>query len=438
MIDNAAYVRGLIQQWADGTLSEEGQAELQLARHLYSEEEWLRMEADAFCELGDARQGDRQRDWRAAFERVRRGERKARGRALAGKAASVLGAAALLLLVIWWGGRMLPSRPQPTDLGNNCPVWASDEEIPGSEFAATIWWGDSISITVDRSSRGRLGVIRNLEIWRDADGSLALLPRGDPMPADTAGIPAIRVATHPYQQCLVRLPDGSEIRLNASSVLEYPLWNLDRDTTFLRVGGQALVHLEEKEKSRETKVKLIVGTPNAQLQMAAGTYTVLAERSETRAALLDGKAVMFGRGSDEQQEMVIPGDDVTMKTVRTKDGAIKTETAISCINEKEALGWTRMKRTYRNTSVREFVADMSRWYGFKVENMNCVPEGLRITATVCYRAPVTEVYAQLSAADVFMVEKDGMISFCGPQIDPRQPSVPVPMPVERGLLALHR
>lgn len=289
---------------------------------------------------------------------------------------------------------------------------------------------------MDRTSRGRLGVIRNLEIWRYADGSLALLPRGYPVAADTSGTPAIRVATHPYQQCLVRLPDSTEVRLDAGSVLEYPLWNLDRDTTFLRLGGQAWVRLGEKEKSRETAVKLIVGTPNAQLQMAAGAYTVLAERGETRAVLLDGRAVMFGRQGDEQQEMVIPGDDVTMKTVRTKDGTIQTTTAIACTGEEEALGWTRMRRTYRNTSVREFVADMSRWYGFKIENMNCVPEGLRITATVCYRAPVTEVYAQLSAADVFMVEKDGMISFCGPKIDPKQPSLPVPMPDERGLLAL--
>ncbi len=436
MIDNAAYVKELIRQWAAGTLPEEGQAELQLARQLYGGEEWFRMEVDAFCELEGGRPDGKAVDWRPAFGRARSRELKGRRMASAGMAAALVGAAASLLLLVWWAGSMLPGRPQPVDLGDNCPVWASDGEIPGSEFACTVWWGDSTSITVDRTSRGRLGVIRNLEVWRYADGSLALLPRGNPMAADTAGTPAVRIATHPYQQCLVRLPDGTEVRLNASSVLEYPLWNLGRDTTFLRVGGEASVRAGEKENGQAAG-RLIVETPNAQLHTAVGAYTVRAERSITRAVLLDGTAVMLGRWGDKRQELVYSGDAVTMKTVRMEpDGAAATAVDVTSVGEKEALGWTRMKRTYRNIPVREFVADMSRWYGFKVENMACVPEGPLITATVCYRAPLAEVYAQLYMADVFMVEKDGMVSFCGPQIDPRQPSLPVPMPDERGLLAL--
>src|SRR5690606_42056542 len=90
--------------------------------------------------------------------------------------AAMLAGAASLLLIGWWGGHMFFSSPQPLDLGTNCPVWVSDGEIPASEFACTVWWGDSTSITVDRTSRGRLGVIRNVEIWRDAGGVLALRP----------------------------------------------------------------------------------------------------------------------------------------------------------------------------------------------------------------------------------------------------------------------
>src|SRR5690606_29172638 len=121
----------------------------------------------------DARPDKQPVDWGPAFERARKRERQGQRMAYAGKAAALLGTAALLLLLVWWSGGMLPGRQPPMDLGNNCPVWASDGEIPGSEFACTIWWGDSISITVDRTSRGRLGVIRNLEIWRAADGTLA-------------------------------------------------------------------------------------------------------------------------------------------------------------------------------------------------------------------------------------------------------------------------
>src|SRR5690606_41032904 len=154
-------------------------------------------------------------DWEPVFERASKRERKERMMANARYTAAWLGAAAALVVLVWWGGRMLWQRPQPLDLGTNCPVWVSDGEIPASEFACTVWWGDSTSITVDRTSRGRLGVIRNVEIWRDADGVLALRPVRLSAGADTTNVPAIRIITHPYQQCMVRLPDGSEIRLNA-------------------------------------------------------------------------------------------------------------------------------------------------------------------------------------------------------------------------------
>jgi len=65
----------------------------------------------------------------------------------------------------------------------------------------------------------------------------------------------------------------------------------------------------------------------------------------------------------------------------------------------------------------------------------CVPDGPRITATVCYRAPVGEVYAQFYAANVFWTQRDGMVSFCGPQIDPMQPLTPARKPDGSDMLA---
>ncbi|MFC3199518.1 FecR domain-containing protein [Parapedobacter deserti] len=435
MNSTIAHVKKLLRQWAAGKLTKEAQIELNRAKQQYSEEEWFRMEVEVCCELENELADKPPMDWRPVLEQARKCERRGRSMALPSHAAAWLGGAAALLLVLWLGGRMLSHRPRPLDLGTNCPVWVSDGEIPASEFACTVWWGDSTSITVDRTSRGRVGVIRNVEVWRDADGVLALLPVRYPLLADTTDVPAIRIMTLPYQQCLVRLPDGSEIRLNASSTLQYPLWNVDREVSYAKLIGQAWVRLREKEKTQRP-VKLVLETANSQLHTSAGEYTVLATRNETSATLLEGETVMLARGGGEQQQLRIPGDAVKMETRSTTPGGAATiRVSAACVDTREALGWTRMRREYRNVPVREFVADMSRWYGFRVEDMACVPEGPRITATVCYRAPVGEVYAQLYAADVFMVERDGMVSFCGPLMDPLQPAVPVPMPDRNVLVA---
>jgi len=419
MIDKVVYAKRLIKQWAAGRLSPEGQAELRQVQKLYSEDEWLRMEVEVLCELEDGRTGKEPVDWRPALRRAKRRERSLQLRKAISESAPWLGTAAALVMVLVLALRTAGNRFPSVDVGSNCPEWVGDGEIPGSEFACTVWWGDSTSITVAPSSRGRLAVIRNLEFWRHADGVLELVPTGRTWPADTAGTPAVRIATQPYQQCVVALPDGSRVRLNAGSVLEYGLWNLDRDTVFLRLQGQALVQHKENVKPGNGKIRLILETPDAQLQMASGAFTVVAERYRTRAVLLEGKAYLFSRWGDRQLELVYPGEAVAMKRCCTDpDGAITTEVTVSCVDAEDALAWTRMKREYRNAPVREFVADMSRWYGFRVEDMDCVPKGPRITATVCYQAPVGEVYAQLFAAKVFMTEKDGMVSFCGSETDP--------------------
>jgi hypothetical protein len=57
---------------------------------------------------------------------------------------------------------------------------------------------------------------------------------------------------------------------------------------------------------------------------------------------------------------------------------------------------------------------MSRWYGFKVENLSCIPEQLRINASVCYRASRQQVYSEIRRAGVTVYEKGEGISFCNP------------------------
>src|SRR5690606_15982900 len=79
---------------------------------------------------------------------------------------------------------------------------------------------------------------------------------------------------------------------------------------------------------------------------------------------------------------------------------------------------------YHNAPLKKFVAEMSRWYGIKVENMDCIPDGPRITAAVDYQAPLYEIYAHIYKAGVFIYEGDGMISFCNPKMNPNEPQLP--------------
>ncbi len=438
MIDDVTYVKMLIRKAAKRQLTEMEEEEVRLARCLYGAKAWFRLEVDAFCELECAKSPSASVDWRPAFARVRQRERREILRRRTRRIAPWLGAAAMSLAVIWSVGRWAPAAPEPMELGSNCHAqqWAADGEIPGSEFACTVHVDDSTSMVVSPGSQGRIGAIRNLEIRRQPDGTLSLSRIGNGLPADTAGMPVILIATHPYQQCSIALPDGTQLRLNAGSVLRYSLANLGRDTTSVWLQGQALVESPGKKGAKPT-VNLILWTPDVELQVVSGTFTVLAERYQTRAVLLEGRLTMFSRWGDKREDLDFAGESVRMKRccVDPKGREVTTEVEHGCLTRKQALAWTQMMREYENVPVREFVADMSRWHGFEVKNMDCIPDGPLVNAKVCYQASVGDVYAQLSMANVPMVERNGLVSFCKADVDLLQFRAPLRTPYDMGLLA---
>lgn len=404
MIHNPEYIKELIRKEMEGGLTQSEQAMLMVAEKLHDEDQWFRMTVEVLSELEDDLPGARLDGWRPDFAKIRASADRRRNHkrvfVLAARLAGAIGVGLLVGFFYYNAG--------------------SDEsgDIPSTEFACTVHWGDSTSLTVDRSSRGRLGRIRNIEVRREQDGVLALIPSAEATIADTMGYPAIRIVTAAHQQCIVRLPDGSEIRLNAGSSLAYPLWNMDKNVTYAQLMGQALVRVNERA-DRQRPVTLVIETSNSQLQTAKGEYTVTATHWNTEAVLLAGRMTAFSPEGKERQELLCWGDYVEIRTCCTSpEGIANTTLETKCVNAEQAITWTKAMRTYHKVPLKEFVAEMSRWYGIRVENIDCIPDGPFVTASVAYQAPLYEIYAHIYKAGVFVYEGDGMISFCGPTSKP--------------------
>ncbi|MBE8720463.1 hypothetical protein [Sphingobacterium pedocola] len=67
---------------------------------------------------------------------------------------------------------------------------------------------------------------------------------------------------------------------------------------------------------------------------------------------------------------------------------------------KEELAWTKVSHSYKEASLRTFVAQMSRWHGFTVKDMNCIPKDGRINASICYKSSNEEVFAAIRKAGI--------------------------------------
>lgn len=411
MIHKAEYVRELIRKSIAGSLTPMEAALLKAARKIYEEEEWRRMIADALGEANEEESGDLLGDWEPDFAKIRKtADRRKRVNTIA-KSGARLGLVAAALIVVLVGFHIYREYLRPTEVGGICAGLPRDMEIPASEFAGTIRYGDTTSIHVEACMSGRIAQVENLEVRRDANGTLVLTAVREANAADTVGHSPIRFITAPHQQLALLLPDGTRIRLNAESVLTYPLPMPGQAISYAHISGEAIVQVPQKRGAE----RAVIETANGQLQSPGGDFAVMATQRDTRATLLAGGLSIMGRRDKLHQVLDRPGNQGRIKTVAELDGSLKDLLFFRPKGSAEqAIAWTKITRNYRNASLKDFVADVSRWYGIRFKNINCIPESKRVRASICYRASLADVLAVINKAGIRVYQTNGVYSFCEP------------------------
>lgn len=405
MIHKAEYVRELIRKQEGGSLTAIESALLRAAQRIYDEREWQRMVKEAAMQPGTELPDDSLQGWEPDFagivETARRRKRMARMIATGIR----YGMVAAAILVVFIGFRLYHRITAPLQVTGICADMPRNIDIAVSEFAATIRYGDSVSIPVAAGTQGRIAQVGNLEIRRDASGVFVLKA----MREATVGYPSIRFITAPFQQAEVLLPDGARVRLNAESVLTYPLLVSEADISYARISGEAVVTMPE----RQTVERSIVETANCQVQTTSGKFAILASAAETRITLLAGGLSVITKQDGHQRVLERPGSQAYVKWTHELYGSV-TESLFyrKRTNVEMVTGWTKAVRRYRDASLREFVADMSRWYGIRVKDIHCIPESMRVNALVCYRASLNEALAIVNKAGLRVHRSNGMFSFC--------------------------
>ncbi len=411
MIHNTEYVRGLIRKSMDGSLTAQEAALLRVARKIYGKEEWQHLVLEALEELNSeqppARLEAARPDFAKIVETARRRKRMDTVVAMAAKYGMV--AAAMVIVLV--GYQLYQRSSTPKGHTAVCVDLPMDMEIPVSEFASTIHYGDSLDIPIAARTSGHIAQFGNIEVSRDETGALVLIETRKATAVDTLGNPSIRFVTGPLQQCEVLLPDGTRIRMNAESELNYPLHATTPEISYAWVSGETYVRVPRKRGGD----RVVIETANSQLHTAHGDFAIRALLGNTKVTLLDGDVTAITKRGGLLRNMGRRGNEVQVKTIRELNGNLVDSLVYRRRGNPEmAIAWTKAGRHYRDAPLREFVADMSRWYGIQVKDIHCIPESMRVSATVCYRAPLDEALAVVNKAGLRVHRTNGMYSFCDP------------------------
>lgn len=414
MIYEKTYVKKLIRKELTGKLSKKGAARLLAAWALYTDEDMAAMEWEVMRELAASRPSVSRHDARALVRAARAGWVRKRWKTL-GRAAAV---AAVFIAAV--GVSYFSVTSILRSLHDDAGRWSRRvDAVPRTVLASVLHWGDTDRLSVPGDSRGYQGRIGGLEVWRDENGELELLPAQ--FQSDQAGPyrPDIQITTGPRQQEVVNLPGGYRVRLDANSSLLYPLANLRQVEPRVGLTGQALVQVSRNPGHAPADFTL--ETAQGSVTTRAGTYTVLATASITRLVLLEGAVEGDFPAENGRRFLSSQGDLVQYDRccVGPEGEYQPTLTKVLTADLGKALRWAGQTREYDDVPLRDFVtAELRHWHGVEARSLACIPEDTRITASVSYDDPVETIYARLHAIGVPFQEHNGMISFCGPEVDP--------------------
>ncbi len=409
MIQRPEYVKELLRKYLEGTATPIELARWAAARYIYTDQEIISMTAEILEESAKTVTEEEiaEETTRSAelFEQINQHEASSHWRTrnrVAVIIATMVLLAGILFMIMKMGNERMT--------GAACAGENLHEKIPTAIFYCQLALGKNSLLRIDSATKGIIATAGNITVLQNIPGTLEIHSTPSPGSTDSNEAAILQVSTKPGQQYLVLLPDKTCIRLNASSCVRLPVSGDYTDTLpTIELGGEACIEMIAGHRKPIT-----IKTADAMVCASNAAFNISASERFTTATVIRGQLQLCNE-MGKSVTLCCRGDKgYYVEFVQSDNHCRDTMAVMRHRDTEQELMWMNPQRRYSRIKLRSFAAEMSRWYGFTIENMNCIPEDLRISASICYRAPVQDVYTVFRKAGVNVYEERGVISFCDP------------------------
>lgn len=168
---------------------------------------------------------------------------------------------------------------------------------------------------------------------------------------------AIHIATKAGEQKEIKLPDGSEVFLNANSSMSY----FKRDSRSISLRGEAFFKIKKTEDNQKFEVR----TNKLTVQVLGTEFNVNTNFHQTSVYLKEGKVILDINEKDESIKM-LPGNLVIYKDDNTIEKVTKLE------DEDMELSWIRGSLVFKNANLKDVLNEVEAIYSiqFDLEKIN--------------------------------------------------------------------
>lgn len=231
-------------------------------------------------------------------------------------------------------------------------TYTSSEVLPGSAKGNLLLDNGEL-IDLDKLSADTTIVLNGYSVTKDKDGelfyTLGYTEQSDRIIYNT-------IVTPKGGEYKLSLPDGTQIWVNSSSQLKYPL-NFGKDRREVELDGEAFFEVTKLQFDRR-HIPFIVKTRQQELEVLGTTFNVNSYEPEIRTTLVEGAVRL--RFDKEKQQLLKPNQQAIYNPQNDK-------VSVNPIDPFYTIAWRNGSFAFDNANLYDVMATIARWYDIKVD-----------------------------------------------------------------------
>ncbi|MES2063510.1 MAG: FecR family protein [Bacteroidota bacterium] len=279
------------------------------------------------------------------------------------------------------------------------PIIKKQIIVPGTD-AAILTLGNGKTIALNASSNGKLAILGNTTITKNADGQISYQVVNNPgSDAIKEPITYNTLTTPLGGQFKITLPDGSNVWLNAASSIKYPS-RFEGAERHVELHGEAYFEIFKNKN-----VPFTVTAENVNIKVLGTHFNIMAYKNEPsiNTTLLEGAVLLSAKNSNA---VISPGQQAALS--RNADNI-----TVRNVNIDDAVAWKNGYFSFKKENLQTVMNKIARWYNVDVEFQGVASNKI-MGGTVSRSENIVELlnYLELTGIAKFKVEGRRITVIC--------------------------
>lgn len=276
------------------------------------------------------------------------------------------------------------------------PLYKNDVKPGGNKAILTL--SNGAEIVLDDASKGTLASQGNTAVLMLEGNRLVYNPL-DTTESNTKTAIYNTLSTPRGGQYSVTLPDGTNVWLNSSTTLKFPIAFAGNERR-VEVTGEAYF-----EVSKDTTLPFLVKAGNQEIKVLGTHFNISAYSGDKviKTTLLEGSVQVLITGSTEPEFLSIP---ITLQPGQQSQFCENRELSIVTADLEEAIAWKNGLFIFNDENIESIMLKIARWYDINVV-YNIDPEDMVFTGKISRSQNVSEILAllELTGSIHFKIEE---------------------------------